>query len=88
MGMRKYYRAIAKERILALDMNTKHMGIGMANSFNRRLQRTNKGKKKLAKIHEMSHPLWRNVLWGVLAKKSFDAQMRKGRRLQMKKAYQ
>ena len=79
MGLRKYERAIAKDRLLEMgvDRVNRKIGYSMKNSFNRKLHRTNKGKKKFARLTE-NLPLWKRVLWGDLAKEARAKQMRNG----------
>ena len=75
MGMRKYYREMAKARLKACGFKTEDIGMGMPNSVNRKFQRTYKGIKKLHKLHEMKMAMWRNVLWGPMAPRAKAAVM-------------
>lgn len=65
MGMRKYCRAIAKDRMRALgagSINT-HMGLHISRAKLREELRTK--------------PVWRRVLWGDVAKDAWYAQVGK-----------
>ena len=82
MGMRKYYRAIAKERLKALGMDPKSLGAGMSRGIHRRFMRTKHNRKIISEVQKAYPPLWKRVLWGKYAKDAEAAQMgRSGRRI-------
>lgn len=82
MSQRSSIRQIAKARLeaMGLDNVNTHMGLGMRNSRNRRLQRTYQGQKLLAKLQKEHPPLWRQVTTGKLAKEGYNAQMGIGKK--------
>jgi len=86
MGMRKYYRAIARDRMQAEGIRFKDVGISSIPSGIKKLMKTRSGRKKLRKESESAFPLWRRVLWGKEAKQAFSAQMGYVRGLQMRRA--
>ena len=82
MGMRKYCRAIAKERLKAMGMDPNSLGSGMSHGVHRRFQRTKHNRKIMAEVQKVYPPLWKRVLWGKYAKDAEAAQMgRSGRRI-------
>ena len=86
MGMRKYYRAIARNRMQACGMKFKDVGINFIHSRIRKLTKTRNGRKKLREESEANIPLWKRMLWGKDAKAAFYAQMGYGRGKQLAKA--
>ncbi len=77
MSMRSFIRAIAKARLKAMGVPhiNKVMGLGMAHTSNQNMQRTNRGRKQLAKIQKQHQPVWRRVTSGSLAADGYRAQM-------------
>ena len=67
MGMRKYYRAIARDRLRAMGVEriNKQMGLHINNNQLREAFR-NMGKEKKRQLREelRTKPMWRRVLWG------------------------
>ncbi len=86
MGMRKYYREMAKARLKASGLEVVGMGLHMPNSQNRKFQRTRKGCQVLEKIHNEKMAPWRNVLWGPQAKNAEAVLMNEGKKLQKARA--
>ncbi len=86
MGMRKYYRAIARNRMQACSMKFKDVGINSIPSRIRKLMKTRNGRKKLRNECEAVLPLWRRFLWGKEANRAFFAQMNYGRRMQLSRS--
>lgn len=84
MGLRKYKREIARNRMaeIGIDEVNKRMGYSMKPSLNRKWQRTYKGKKKFALLHQ-NLPVWRRILYGDLAEEYWKRI--KNRRAQMMK---
>ena len=82
MSQRASVRAIAKARLQAMGVPhiNKILGLGMSHTKAQNLQRTERGKKLFAKIHEQHQPVWRRVTIGSLAKDGYRAQMGIGRR--------
>ena len=80
MGMRKYCRAIAKDRMRALgagSINT-HMGLHISRAKLREAFRCmGKEKRKLLREELRTKPVWRRVLWGDVAKDAWYAQVGK-----------
>ncbi len=77
MGMRKYYRAIAKERLKAVGADAnKAFGTGLERGFVRKKRKFRKGRRLLARYREAYQPLWKRVLWGKDAKAAEAALMR------------
>lgn len=77
MGMRKYYRAIAKDRIRALggERINRHMGLHISRAKLREAFRCmGERKKKLLREELMTKPLWKRVMWGDLEKDGWYAQ--------------
>lgn len=78
MGMRKYYRAIAKDRLRAMGVEriNKQMGIHINNKQLREAFR-HMGKEKKRQLREelRTKPMWRRVLWGNLKKDAWNAQV-------------
>lgn len=91
MGMRKYYRAIAKDRLRAMGVEriNKQMGIHIDNKQLREAFR-HMGKEKKRQLREEllpTKPMWRRVLWGNLKKDAWNAQVGRfmnGRRVRRK----
>ncbi len=82
MSMRSFIRAIAKARLKAMGVPhvNKVMGLGMSHTSNQNMQRTNRGRKQLAKIQKQHQPVWRRVTSGSLAADGYRAQMGIGRK--------
>lgn len=82
MSRRASIRAIAKARLQAMGVPhvNKVMGMRLSHTRNRKLQRTNQGRKQLAKIQKQHIPVWRRVTMGSLAQDGYRAQMGIGRK--------
>ena len=80
MGMRKYQRAIAKDRLRAMGAGriNKHMGLQLNRAKLRDAFRC-LGKEKRRQLREelRTKPLWKRVLWGDLKKDALYAQVGK-----------
>ena len=80
MGMRKYQRAIAKDRLRAMGCEriNKHMGLQLNRAKLREAFRC-LGKEKRRQLREglRTKPLWKRVLWGDLKKDAWYAQVGK-----------
>lgn len=59
MGMRKYYRQIARAQMEAHGMKFREVGPKVTHATNRKWMRTRKGRRKFA---ELRTPLWKKVL--------------------------
>ena len=82
MGLRKYEREIARNRMMEMGIGkvNKRMGYSMKPSLNRKWQRTYKGKKKFVFLHK-NLPMWKRILYGDLAEEYWKRI--KNRRVQM-----
>lgn len=82
MSLRSSVRAIAKARLRAMDVPhvNRVMGLGLSHTRNQNMQRTNQGRKRLAKIQKQHQPVWRHVTTGSLAADGYRAQMGIGRK--------
>ena len=70
--MRKYLRQIAKDRLafLGAERVNRNMGAKIKNGKNRRMQRTKNNRALYSKqLNEQRKALWREVLFGDLAKR-------------------
>lgn len=78
MGMRKYCRAIAKDRLRALGAGqiNKHMGLHISRAKLREAFRC-LGKEKRKQLREdlRTKPVWKRVLWGDVKKDAWFAQV-------------
>lgn len=78
MGMRKYYRGIAKARLKAMgvgNVNKKMRGrVRMTHGQVRKMLRTKLGRKKIAALAKAGVANWRRVLWGDLATEGYMMQ--------------
>lgn len=68
-------RSMAKARLRAMQVQrvNKHLGMGMCNSMNRRLHRTERNKLIFADLQKRHKPIWRRVLNGDLAEAGRNA---------------
>ena len=62
MGLRKYKRGIAKARLAKMGFRRRQIGTGMERSRLRKLMKTNRGRRLLAKLRAKDKPIWRKVL--------------------------
>ena len=78
MGMRKYQREIARNRLKALgvgNVNKKMRGkVRMSHGKARRMQQTMCNRVRLETLKKVGIQLWRRVLWGDLATEAYMAQ--------------
>lgn len=88
MGMRKYYRTIAKARMAEMGMDhiNKKMGLHISRAKLREAFRC-MGKKNRAELRQdlRTKPIWRRVLFGDMAKKLTEEKKRKERRAFLQK---
>lgn len=88
MGMRKYLRNIAKDRMADMHIGevNKKMGVSdkvMTRRQMMRMERTYNGRRKVRLILRKMYnwPMWRRVLFGNMAKAGYQAQMMHGMRI-------
>ncbi len=78
MGMRKYQREVARNRLKAMgvgNVNKKMAGKArLSHGKVRKMMNTKLGRKQLNMLSKAGIQLWRRVLWGDLAKYGYMAQ--------------
>lgn len=78
MGMRKYCREIARNRLKAMDVgnvNKKMAGKArLSHGKVRKMLKTKKDRKQLIAFRKAGVQLWRRVLWGDMANYGYMAQ--------------
>jgi len=87
MGMRKYYRSIAKARMKAMGVKPSMLNSGIMPHGGRlrKLERGQSGRKYLQKLREKKVARWRRVLFGDLADDAYKAQIMEGQRIKRRK---
>lgn len=82
MGLRKYERQIAKERMKALGIGNVNRNMGGKAYFGkgklRKLMGCRHGRKLMNKLRQDGMARWRRVMYGDLARDAWLAQMRQG----------
>ena len=82
MGMRKYARQIAKERLQAMGIGNVNEKLGskvhLSKGQLRKMMRTGQGRKYMKKLRNEGVPNWRRVMYGDLSKEAWMTQMRLG----------
>lgn len=77
MSLRSSIRVIAKARLAAMGVPhvNKILGMNFSHTRNYNLQRTSRGRKRLATLQKEHAPLWHRVTSGSLARDGYSAQM-------------
>ena len=90
MGMRKYQRAIAKDRMRCLGVRSNLLGSGIMPHGGplRKKMRTEHGRRYLAWLMQKKEARWRRVTTGDLAKEALRAQLLEGQRIKKRKMVQ
>lgn len=83
MGMRKYYRSIAKGRLKCMGVKSNRLGSGIMppNGEIRKKMRHPKGRAYLQMLREKKPAVWQRVIFGDLAKEGLTRQLLEGQRI-------
>ena len=87
MGLRKYKRAIAKNRLDAMGVKSNYLGnrLMFQGGALRKKMKTAHGQRYLEYLRKKKMPIWRRVLEGDLAKDGLRAQLLRGQKAFVKR---